>query len=459
MMSEHKDLRFPDGFLWGAATSSYQVEGNCRNCDWWHWEHERDGFIIDGTKSGIAADHYNRFEEDFALAEKLGLNAYRFSLEWSRIEPEEGRWDYTEVDHYRRVLESLHRHGMTPLVTLYHWTNPLWVSEQGGWQNPKMIDYITRFSAFIAREFGDLVPIWLTLNEPMVLALMLYGLGVIAPFKAGSETARPVAQRVLQAHARMYAAVHEATSHNPLVGPAHNVIHIEPANPESEADRELAQQLDRSGNEFFLAGVDTGIIGPPWGNGEEVPGLKGAWDVIGVNYYQRLRAFAERRRTSSGPDITDETSLDLAAKAGQRLQAMRAAAAEMNSPYLSPWTDDDYYPAGLHDVIMRVNKYNRPIYITENGLHTTDDDQRNQHLLLHLREAHRAIEDGADLRGYCYWSLLETWEWSFGHMLHMGMWALEPETLNRLPRPIAYLYRDIAKSNTISAEQLKEHLG
>ena len=139
-MSEYRTLRFPDGFLWGAATASYQVEGNCRNCDWWHWEHEQPGFIIDGTKSGLAADHYNRFEEDFALAESLGLNAYRFSIEWSRIEPEEGRWDRAEVDHYRRVVESLRRHNISPLVTLYHWTNPMWLVDQGGWLNPKVLD-------------------------------------------------------------------------------------------------------------------------------------------------------------------------------------------------------------------------------------------------------------------------------------------------------------------------------
>ena len=457
-MPVYKDLKFPKGFLWGAATASYQVEGNCRNSDWWYWEHERPGFIIDGTKSGLAADHYARFEEDFALAERLGLNAYRFSIEWSRIEPEEGRWDNAEVDHYRRVVEALHRHKISPLVTLYHWTNPMWVVDQGGWLNPKILDYITRYSAFMARELGDLVPVWFTLNEPMVLALMLYGLGGIAPFKAGSETARPVARRVLQAHARMYHAVHESTSHNPSVGPVHNIVDVVPADPGSEADRDLARQIDLTANEYYLAGVSTGTIPPPWGSGEDVPGLRDAWDVIGVNYYQRMRVSSDRQPERLA-DIASATGLRSSPDASDRLKAMQAASAEMKSPYLSPFGDNDYFcPAGLHDAVMRANKYGRPIYITENGLSTTDEEQRIQHLLLHLQAAHQAIDDGADLRGYCYWSLLETFEWTLGHMLHMGMWALEPGTLNRLPRPIAYVYRDIARANTMTAAQLNKHL-
>jgi len=460
-VSDCEDLRFPTGFLWGTATSAYQVEGNCKNCDWWNWEYEYPGFIIDGTKSGLAADHYNRFEEDFELASKLGHNAYRFSIEWSRIEPEEGRWDYTEVDHYRRVLESLHKYGMTPLVTLFHWTNPMWIARKGGWLNPEIVDYVTRYAAFISRELGDLVPIWFTINEPMVLSVLMYGLGTIPPFKSGVETARPVAHHALKAHARMYQAVREATRHNPLVGIVQNLECIEPANEESAEDRELARQLDLASNEFILAAVDTGMMGPPWGDGEEVPGLKGSWDAIGVNYYSRKKVHAERRQTWSENEVRPSESELLTASDGlsRRRREMRAAAAKINSPYLSPWTEDSYYPEGLYKEVMRVSKYGRPVYISENGISTLDDAERNRHLILHLQQAHRAIEDGADLRGYCYWSLLETWEWSLGRLGHMGMWALEPETLNRVPRPVAYLYRDIAKNNMISAGQLKECLG
>ncbi len=175
-MAEYTDLQFPAGFRWGCASASHQAEGNCVKNDWWAWEQE-GGHIADGTVSGIACDHYNRFEEDFALAQELGHNAHRLSIEWSRIEPDEGQWDMAEVDHYRRVMESLLRHGLTPFVTLHHFTNPLWFRDSGGWLNPKAPESIARYAGFIAKEMGDLVPFWFTINEPLVVVAGSYLIG------------------------------------------------------------------------------------------------------------------------------------------------------------------------------------------------------------------------------------------------------------------------------------------
>src|SRR3990170_984404 len=162
------DLKFPDGFYWGTATSSHQVEGNCTKNQWWAWERE-GGHIKDGTVSGPACDHYNRFEEDFSLMQQLGHNAHRFSIEWSRIEPEEGRWDEKEVEHYRRVVDSLHRHNLTPFATLHHFTNPVWFENEGGWLSPRAPELLGRFAGYMAKQLGDAVPFWLTINEPPVL--------------------------------------------------------------------------------------------------------------------------------------------------------------------------------------------------------------------------------------------------------------------------------------------------
>ena len=430
-MSEYEDTRFPDGFLWGSAASSHQVEGNCTKNDWWQWE-QQEGFVSDGSKSGIACDHYNRFEEDFALAEELGHNAHRLSIEWSRIEPEEGQWDRAEVDHYKRVLESMHRHGLTPFVTLHHFTNPLWMSKKGAWLNPQSVDSIARYSAFIARELGELAPIWLTINEPMVVVSLGYALGIFPPREREWERTSAAARHLLMAHGRMYQAVHEATSHDPLVGAVNTVPYIVPKDPESEADRNAAQGLDQFMNEYFLAGIDTGTIGPPFGDGEEVPGLKGSWDLIGINYYTRNIV------TGGGPAV--------------RLRGEIPEGAE------TTMMGYEVYPEGLYKGIMRLNKYRRPVYVTENGISTLDDGQRNRHLLRHLREVHRAIRDGADVRGYLYWSLMDNFEWVLGYSQKFGMCAVEPETLKRLPRPAAYLFRDVATSNMVSAEQLQEHL-
>ena len=154
---------FPPGFLWGAATSAHQVEGNCTNNQWWAWEQEA-GHIRDGDVSGLACDHYRRFDDDFRLAAELGHTAHRFSIEWSRIEPDEGRFDERELDHYRAVCDSVRRHGMAPTVTLHHFTHPLWVARAGGWENPRIVDWLARFAERAGRALGDRVAIWWTIN-------------------------------------------------------------------------------------------------------------------------------------------------------------------------------------------------------------------------------------------------------------------------------------------------------
>ena len=198
-MSTYTDLRFPKGFLWGCATAAHQVEGNNTNNNWWQWEQE-GGHIKGGDVSGIACDHYNRFDSDFALAQELGHNAHRLSVEWSRIEPEEGRWDMKEVAHYRQVMESLHRHGLTPMVTLHHFTNPIWFERQGGWINPRSVELIARYSGFIAKELGDLVPFWSPINEPMVIVIGSYLFGVDPPGQQDWGAAMTASRHLLQAH-------------------------------------------------------------------------------------------------------------------------------------------------------------------------------------------------------------------------------------------------------------------
>ena len=226
-MAEYTDIRFPAGFYWGCATASHQVEGNCTKNDWWAWEQE-GGHIHEGGVSGIACDHYNRFEEDFALAQELGHNAHRLSIEWSRIEPEEGQWDMAEVDHYRRVMESLHRHGLTPFVTLHHFTNPLWFRDRGGWLNPQAPDLIARYAGFIAKELGDLVPFWFTINEPMVIVTASYLVGNWPPQHKDMAEAMVAARHLLLAHAPMYQAIKESTTHSPQVGVVLTMPYFEP---------------------------------------------------------------------------------------------------------------------------------------------------------------------------------------------------------------------------------------
>jgi beta-glucosidase len=429
-MTTYTDLRFPKGFLWGCATAAHQVEGNNTNNNWWEWE-QQPGRIKGGDVSGLACDHYNRFDSDFALAQELGHNAHRLSVEWSRIEPEEGRWDMKEVAHYRQVMESLRRHGMVPMVTLHHFTNPIWLERQGGWTNPRSVELIARFSGFIARELGDLVPFWLTINEPMIIVIT-YLVGDGPPGPSDWDTAMTVSRHLLQAHGAMYRAVKESTSHNPQVGPVHNMPYIEPYNPDSEDDRNAAALADLLMNEYFLAGIDTGTLGPPAGQGDEVPGLKDSWDFIGINYYSRHRMAHDQPLDPGGlPPPDAELTL----------------------------MGYEVFPEGFYKNLVRLKKYGLPVYVTENGISTKDDTQRCRHLLRHLAEMHRALQEGTDIRGYLHWTLIDNFEWAEGYQQWFGMVAMEPGTLKRRPRPSAYLFRDIARGNAVTAAQLKEYVG
>jgi len=423
-------LKFPDGFYWGCATSSHQVEGNNRNNQWWAWEQE-GGNIKDGTVSGPACDHYNRFEEDFALAEELGHNAHRFSIEWSRVEPEEGRWDEKEVEHYRRVVESLRSHGMTPFATLHHFTNPLWFEAKGGWTSPEAPDLIARYAGYMAKALGDAVPFWLTINEPSVIAAASYLAGVFPPQKQDLALAMTAARHVLIAHGKMYHAVREAAPHSPQIGPVLNMIDVQAAS-DSPEDRQAAQLMDTYWNTYWLNGIRDGVIGPPVGGGEEAPGLKGTWDFIGLNYYSR-------GVVGAGPPPM-----------GIR-QVPPPAGAETST---MGW---QVYPEGFYRCQTRLKAYGKPVYITENGIGTDDDEQRCRYVIRHLQQTRRAMDDGVDVRSYLHWSFQDNFEWAEGFRQKFGLIALEEGTRDRIVRPSAHMFRDIARANAVPDELLSKY--
>jgi beta-glucosidase len=425
-------LKFPDGFYWGTATSSHQVEGDNRNNQWWAWEQE-GGNVKDGTVSGAACDHYNRFEEDFALMRELGHNAHRLSIEWSRIEPEEGRWDEGEVEHYRRVVESLRENGLTPFVTLHHFTNPLWFEAKGGWTSAEAPELIGRYAGYMAKQLGEAVPFWLTINELSVVPAACFLAGVHPPCKQDMGLAMAAARHILMAHGKMYGAIRESAPHDPQIGPVLNMIDGQPAS-DSEEDRRAAELFDAYWNEFWLRGLSTGVLGPPAGGGpdgqgEEVEGLKGTWDVAGLNYYSRSvlrggRGVMGLAQVEPGPEAERSTM---------------------------GW---EVYPEGFYRVMMRLKPYGKPVYITENGIGTDDDEQRQRYIVRHLQQVQRAISDGLDVRSYLHWSFQDNFEWAEGFRQKFGLIEREEGTLNRLPKPSAAMFREIATANGVSDELL-----
>jgi beta-glucosidase len=424
-------LNFPPGFSWGTATSSYQVEGNNRNNQWWEWEHS-GAPIEDGTVCGVACDHYNRFEEDFALARELGHNAHRFSIEWSRIEPEEGHWDEKETEHYRRVVESVRENGMTPFVTLHHFTNPLWFEHLGAFTSPRAPELLARYAGYLAKSLGDAVPFWLTINEPSVTPGACYITGDFPPCERDIRKGMLAARHILLALGTMHRAIKEAAPHSPAVGPVINMTYVQPAS-ESEEDRRAAGLLDAFLNSYWLDGLRDGVVGPPAGSGEEAPALKGAWDFVGVNSYSRAVVKA-------GPPPTLIEQLPPAADAETSTMG---------------W---EVYPEGFYHCLKRAASYGVPVYITENGIGTDDDEQRCSYIVRHLRQAYRAIREGADIRSYLHWCFQDNFEWRRGFRQKFGLVATEPETLNRLPKPSAYMFREITQANAVTPEIVERYL-
>ncbi|MFH1739286.1 MAG: glycoside hydrolase family 1 protein [bacterium] len=424
-----KIIEFPKDFLWGGATASHQVEGNNRNNDWWEWEH-RGGKIADGTTSEAACDQYNRYEEDFDLAKELGHNAHRFSLEWSRIEPEEGMFSSIEIAHYRKVLEALRERDIEPMVTLHHFTNPLWLSRIGGWENPKVVEYFTRYTKVVASELGDLVRLWNTINEPNVYAHLSYVDGEWPPGSHSLRSASLVLTNMLRAHALAYHILHEtAASQDCSVGIAKHIRIFDPLRPKHLADRALARLCDFIINWWFLDAIETGRLAWPIGIGQKVQLLSATQDFIGLNYYSRdMIKF----------NITKPQMLFM-----ENLTRPNCYKNDLG------W---ELYPEGLYRALMRLRRYGKPIYITENGIAAKDDTLRCAYIRDHLAEVHRAIADGADIRGYLHWSLLDNFEWAEGLDPRFGLIEVDYETQKRTPRPSSYIFKKIAESNTLDPE-------
>lgn len=411
----HETRTFPEGFLWGAATSSHQVEGNCDNNDWWDWE-KVEGHITDGTPSGVACDHYNRYEEDFDIAKDMNNNAHRLSIEWSRIEPEEGKWDHGEVEHYRKVLTALRQRGMKTMVTSWHFTLPKWFVEQGGWESSASVGFFKRYNEFLAKEIGDLVDIWITINEPMVYLGQSYGIGVWPPGKVSKLKSIHVFSKMVLAHKAAYKVIHEVLDDGdkkPVVGIAKNVITFEPYRKQNVIDNMFVYFADRFFNrQFFL-----------W--------TKGTHDYIGINYYFHYRV-------KSLPSGTSGFFYEV--------HTENREVSDMG------W---EINPEGIFMAVMAMHRYKLPIYITENGLANGDDGKRPRTLVATLKELYHATKAGADVRGYFHWSLLDNYEWEKGFSGRFGLVAIDYETLKRTPRRSAYVYAEICKENGIPHDLLR----
>jgi beta-glucosidase len=405
---DHGPLHFPEGFLWGSATSAHQVEGNNINSDWWDWETKVQP---EHLRSGLACDQYNKFEADFDLAASLNQNAHRLSIEWARIEPIEGEFDQSEIEHYIKVLSSLKDKDFKVMLTLWHFTIPQWLAEKGGWENEKAVFYFERFVKRIIPEIKHYVDFWVTLNEPSVYAFMGYLVGVWPPQKKSKVAALKVTWNLANAHKRVYSLIHNQ-AFNSKVGIAHNVQSFETFHKHSFLEQMSVAVGDIFTNHLFYFLT------------------KYHHDFLGLNYYfhHRLRAI-----DSLIPEVMDTSE-------------------QYRDVSDLGW---EVYPEGIFDVLSDLSDGRIPIYITECGIASTNDDRRTRFLIHYLQEVYRAIFSKIDIRGFFYWSLLDNFEWHQGFDPRFGLIEVDYENQKRHVRPSAYVFAEIAKENGIPHNLLR----
>jgi beta-glucosidase len=425
-------LAFPAGFLWGTATAAHQVEGGNENNDWWAWE-QYPGRIVDGTRSGLACDWWHRAEEDLALAARGGQNSHRLSLEWSRLEPQEGRWSEAAVARYRQILTAMRDLGLEPLVTLWHFSLPLWLYEQGGWENERCIGLYLRFVERALDAFGDLCHFWCTINEPEIYAYDGYVSGKWPPGRGGLRAARTVLRHLALAHARAYVAIHQRQP-AAQVGLAKHLRPFDPADPRRWADRAAAGLLEHLFNEAVLAAFCEGTLLFPLGWARKRQGASRWVDYIGLNYYSR-----------------DLVTLDLARRDEFYLHRFADPQAEYS---MDGW--GEIHPQGLTRALLRLAEWRVPLYVTEFGIPDNDDSQRPRFILSHVAAIHRAWRAGADVRGAYFWSLVDNFEWAAGWSARFGLIGLDPQTQQRTPRGSAAIYARIAQANALPADLVRQ---
>lgn len=400
---------FPEGFLWGAATSSHQVEGDNFFNDWWKWEQSGGGL----DRSSAACRHFSLYKEDFALARSLGHNAHRFSIEWSRVEPEEGHFSQSALDHYSSVLDALAANDLEPVVTLYHFTSPAWFSRKGGWlkraNTACFCRYIEKMTGVLSGKARYLV----TVNEPLVYAYHSYLTGVWPPQQRSFIKAARVSRNLLSAHELAYRIIHDRCgvykNTAPSVSVAHHMQYFMPWRP--GIWNQLGVFLrDMMFNRMFLdAAFHAGTL-----------------DYIGLNYYTRQLVSVEipgLRSLLSGTrsdNAWDKSSLG--------------------------W---DIYPHGLSEILLSLRKYALPVLILENGIATVDDRERAGFIKSHLEAAAGAIKAGVDLKGYFYWSLLDNFEWDKGFAPRFGLVEVDYATQERRARESASWFSRVCRTGEL----------
>jgi len=402
--------------MWGVATSAFQLEGS-PNADWSSWD-----TIL--NEKPVVTNHYELYREDLRLLNELGVNAYRFSLEWSRIQPREHQWDNSAIEHYLEIIGILRRYGIEPMLTLHHFTHPLWFIKKYPWHEDGSVD---RFLAYVDRMVSVIkdVKYWITFNEPYVLVLAGYFEGCTPPALRNSDLGIRALANILKAHAGAYDIIHSARP-DACVSVAHNMAALTPWKRWNPLDKLLAKVAKYFYNHSLLDAFLTGSLRIRFPFRDEmnihVP-IKGKLDFFGVNYYTRIHMRFNPFRKMG----VEMRHLDID---GHGLTDMG-------------W---EVHPHGLEKVLRYASRLNVPLIITENGIATKDSQKKIRFMKKHIDVVEQCIRQGMDIRGYFYWSLIDNYEWLQGLDARFGLYRVDFETLRRTPTNAAAYYSYIIRN-------------
>lgn len=410
-------LSFPDGFIWGVATAGHQIEGSNVFSDWYKWEHQ--GKVKNGDTSDIACGSWENLDRDLEAVKALGVKAYRFSVEWARIEPKINRFDDSVLERYRDFSKALTENRIQPILTLNHFVLPQWFSEMGGWENKENLRYFRRFVSRIVESMGEFIHYWVTVNEPNVYAVMGYLTGEWPPEVKDMGRAMKVLANLLYVHSEAYDVIRES---NPtaMIGVAVNMMPFFPLRKFHPGDRLVANYLDRVYNYSYLDSLMKGSIVKPLGEGEAVPEIESKLDFLGINYYTRIFA----KYSKPLPEIA----------AGNEFEKT-----EMGY---------EFFPQGIEEVVLKAYKrYRLPIMITENGIADKSDARRWEYIEKALSGLRNAMDKGARVFGYLYWSLMDNFEWKEGYSMKFGLYETVQESLELRPRESVAKFRDFIRDS------------
>ncbi|MDE0020235.1 MAG: glycoside hydrolase family 1 protein [Candidatus Poribacteria bacterium] len=420
----------PDDLLLGSATSATQIEGGELPHSWARWSEQ--GKTADGSHPKDACMHWERALEDAALISRLNCQTYRLSIEWARLQPTQDAWDAAALDQYRQLIGALRDAGVLPLVTLHHFTNPLWIEDAGGWTNRSAVEAFETYAERVVSALGDLVSEWITVNEPAVYAYHGHLQTIWPPGKRRLRACRAAVRNMLRAHIRAYRLIHEIRGRNAWqdetrVGAAKHFCAMRPARPEKRLDRLGAKIAEHLFQDAPLFALSTGAFlfpyGYPWLRHDSNPEGSGDFsDFTGVNYYQPYRVRWRRKGFQRHtPDEAPTNDLGW----------------EIDAEGLRQVCADAYEAAG------------KPIYITENGVADADDAIRSRFIYEHLAQTLQARQDGIPIQRYYHWTLMDNFEWAEGMSAKFGLAAVDPQTYERIVKPSGEYYAQICKTRRL----------